>query len=246
MQSMKADGLHLAMWSGPRNISTAMMRAWENRRDTTVWDEPLYAYFLDRTGSDHPGAAEIIAAGEPDWRRVVSLATTPTQTHQPIFFQKHMTHHLLDSMGWEWLDRVTNCFLIRDPREVIASYLKIRNDVTAYDVGIPQQAGIFEYVKQRTGKTPLVMDARDILLDPRAQLQKLCEALEVAFDERMLSWPSGPRKSDGVWAKYWYSSVQTSTGFVAYQSKSHALPEHLEPLAAECSPYYEALHAVRL
>lgn len=157
-----------------------------------------------------------------------------------------MTHHLLESMSWEWLDQVTNCFLIRDPREVIASYLKIRNDVTAYDVGIPQQAAIFEYVQQRTGKTPLVMDARDILLNPRAQLQKLCDALEVSFDERMLAWPSGGRKSDGVWAKYWYSSVQTSTGFVSYQSKSHTLPEHLEPLAAQCSPYYEALHAIRL
>ena len=234
------------MWSGPRNISTAMMRAWENRNDTVVWDEPLYAYFLDRSGSDHPGASEIIAAGEPDWQTVVRRATGTIPGDQPIYFQKHMTHHLLESTSWEWLEQVSNFFLIRDPREVIASYVKVRGEVSAYDVGIPQQAKIFEYVKQRTGKPPPVLDARDVLLDPRTQLEKLCEALHVPFSEHMLAWPSGPRESDGVWAKYWYGSVQTSTGFVPYKPKSHTLPAHLESLARQCSAYYEVLHGFRL
>lgn len=243
---MNSDGLRVAMWSGPRNISTAMMRAWENREDTVVWDEPLYAYFLDRTGLDHPGADEIIAAGISTWRSVVGQATGPIPKGRLIYFQKHMTHHLLEGESWEWLDQLSNCFLIRDPREVIASYVKVRGQVSAYDVGIPQQARIFEYVKQRTGQTPPVLDARDVLLDPRTQLGKLCEALHVPFSENMLSWPAGPRNSDGIWAKYWYGSVQTSTGFVAYEPKHPTLPGHLQALAKECVDYYERLRDCRL
>ena len=238
--------VRLAMWSGPRNISTAMMRAWENRDDTAVWDEPLYAYFLNESGSDHPDAKQVIEAGEPDWRKVVAKATGPAPGGKTIYFQKHMTHHLLEQMDWSWLARVTNCFLIRDPREVIASYVKTRPNPTVADVGIPQQATIFDYATKLSDQTPLVLDAKDVLCHPRRMLTVLCERLDVEFSDNMLSWPAGSRASDGVWAKHWYTTVQRSTGFVAYQSKAHCLPAELQALAEECAPYYARLHEQRL
>ena len=244
---MTEDGaLRLAVWSGPRNISTAIMRAWENRADTVVWDEPLYAYFLNRSGSDHPHSAKVIEAGEPDWRGVVARATGPVPGAMPIYFQKHMTHHLLDEMDWCWLGALTNCFLIRDPREVIASYSKTRPNPTIADVGIPQQAKIFDYVTQLTGRTPLVLDAKDVLTNPRGMLSALCDALEVPFSEAMLCWPAGGRPSDGVWASHWYETVRQSTGFVPYRSKAHLLPAALNGLAQACEPYYERLQVHRL
>ena len=238
--------VRIAMWSGPRNISTAMMRAWENRGDTAVWDEPLYAYYLARTGVEHPGAEEVIAAGETDWRAVVAALTGPVPGGRAIFFQKHMTHHLLDEVERDWLGEVRNCFLIRDPREVIASYARVRGEVTVEDVGIPQQAAIFDAVCRLTGTTPPVLEAADVLRDPRGVLAALCVAVGVPFTERMLSWPPGRRDSDGVWAPWWYAQVEASTGFAPYAPKAHHLPEHLAPLAARCMSDYERLAAHRL
>lgn len=238
--------MYIAMWSGPRNISTALMRAWENRNDTAVWDEPFYAYYLKATGIDHPGADEVIANGEPDWRQVVDKVTGPIPDGRAIFYQKHMTHHLLPEIDRGWLARVTNCFLIRDPCEVIASYAKVRTNLTVADVGIPQQAEIFEWVRSRTERTPLVLDARDVLLDPRRMMIGLCSALDVPFTERMLAWTPGPRESDGVWGKHWYASVWASTGFAPYEPKVHPLPKHLEALAEACAPSYRTLYECRL
>jgi Sulfotransferase domain len=223
-----------------------MMRAWENRGDTAVWDEPLYAFYLHRTGLDHPGAEEVIAAGDTDWRDVVAAIVGPVPGDKPIYFQKHMTHHLLDEVDRDWLARLQNCFLIRNPREVIASYARTRPAVTVSDVGIPQQAEIFAHARRTAGAPPLVLDSRDVLEDPRAMLTALCEALDVPFSERMLSWPAGPRSSDGVWARYWYDAVQASSGFAAYVPKAHALPRALEPLAEECAPHYRDLYEQRL
>ena len=202
-----SGAIRIAMWSGPRNISTAMMRAWGNRGDTAVWDEPLYAFYLHRTGIDHPGAGEVIAAGDTDWRRVVAVVTGPVPDGKPIYFQKHMTHHMLDEVDRGWLAHMRNCFLIRDPREVIASYARTRPEVTLNDVGVLQQAEIFAHARRSTGAAPLVLDSRDVLEAPRAMLTALCAALDVSFSERMLSWPAGPRGSDGVWARYWYDAV---------------------------------------
>ncbi len=238
--------LRIAMWSGPRNISTAMMRAWENRGDTAVWDEPFYAYYLKATGLDHPGASEVITSGEPDWRKALAATIGEVPDGKAIFYQKHMTHHLLPEMDRSWLDQVTNCFLIRDPREVIASYAKVRTDVTIEDVGVPQQAEIFNYVRRRTGQMPPVIDARDVLENPRLILTRLCDVLEVPFTERMLSWPSGPRASDGVWGKYWYASVWRSTGFAPYQTPRTVLSPALEALAEECTPHFRCLYQNRL
>lgn len=234
------------MWSGPRNISTAMMRAWENREDTQVWDEPLYAYYLQRTGLDHPGAAQVIAAGLTDWRDVATRCVGPTPEGQLVFFQKHMTHHMLDEVERDWMAHLTNCFLIRDPREVIASYARVRANVTREDIGVMQQAELFDHVTRDTGQPPVVVDSADILKQPETMMPALCEALGVTFSQQMMRWPPGSRSSDGVWAPHWYKSVERSSGFEPYVAKSHRLPAELAPLAHECMAAYERLHGLRL
>lgn len=242
------EPLRIAMWSGPRNISTAMLRAWENRPDTAVCDEPLYACFLKQTGRAHPGAAEIIARCQTDWRKVVAFLTGPVPGGKAIFYQKHMTHHLLPDIDRSWLDRLTHCFLIRDPRDVLTSYLNIHDlpEPRLEDLGFPQQLEIFERVCERTGSVPPVLDARDVLENPRGMLSALCERLGIEFSERMLHWPPGPRETDGIWARYWYHAVEASTGFQPYRPKSDAVPAHLRGVYAECLPYYEKLARHRL
>ena len=209
--------IRIAMWSGPRNISTAMMRAWGNRPDTFVIDEPFYAFYLEATGKKHPGADEVIATGETDWRKVVTQLTSPLPTGKRIFFQKQMTHHLLPEVDREWLAGVTNCFLIRDPREVIASYVKKRKDPALEDLGFVQQAEIFDFVREHTNAIPPIVDARDVLENPERTLRLLCDAVGVEFSDSMLSWPPGLRDTDGIWAKYWYGEVARSTSFEPYR-----------------------------
>ena len=244
--SNRSSPVRIAMWSGPRNLSTALMRAWENRGDTAVWDEPFYACYLAATGAGHPGAAEVMAAGETEWRRVVKRLTGEIPGRRAVFFQKHMTHHLLPSIDRAWMDRVENCFLIRNPREVIASYARVRGEVTAEDVGIAQQAEIYDYVASRRERPPPVLDARDLLDNPRGLLRRLCERLEIEFSERMLSWPPGPRPDDGVWGRHWYGSVYRSTGFERRASDARPIPAHLESLAEDCEPHYRRLWKSRL
>ncbi|MFN0050947.1 MAG: HAD family hydrolase, partial [Planctomycetales bacterium] len=188
-----APPLRLAMWSGPRNISTAMMRAWGNREDTFVCDEPLYACYLKTTGKPHPVADEVIAHQESDWRRVVDWLTGEIPEGKRIFYQKQMTHHLLPEIDRGWLTGVTNCFLIRDPREVITSYIAKNDDPALEDLGFVQQGEIFDVVRRQTGQAPLVLDARDIQEDPRRMLGLLCDALKIDFTPNMLSWPPGLR-----------------------------------------------------
>lgn len=241
-----APAVRVAMWSGPRNISTAMMRAWGNRPDTFVCDEPLYAHYLHVTGKHHPGAGEVIAAGETDVKKVVSWLTGPVPGGKRVFYQKHMAHHLIDHVPREWLRGVTNCFLIREPREVITSLVKHVPDATLADTGFPQQAEIFERVRQWTGKTPPVVDAKDVLNDPRGVLAKLCAALGLEFTEAMLSWPPGLRETDGVWAKYWYKEVETTTSFRPYQAKGEDVPQHLRGVLKECEGHYHRLFEHRL
>ena len=244
--SAGASPVRVAMWSGPRNISTAMMRSWENRGDTAVWDEPFYAWYLDSTGIEHPVGSEVIAAGETDWRRVVKRLLGEAPGGRPVFFQKHMTHHLLPEIDRGWMDEVVNCFLIRDPREVLASYARMRSTVTVEDVGVPQQAEIFDYLQARSTDTPVVLDARDVLENPRGVLSALCGRIGIEFTDRMLAWPPGPRESDGVWAKHWYHSVHRSSGFQPYVARTDPLPGRLEPLARECEPHYRRLWEQRL
>ena len=243
----KDEPVRIAMWSGPRNISTAMMRSWGSRPDTFVCDEPFYAYYLKVTGSDHPDCDEVITQGETDWRKVVAQLTGAVPNGKPIYYQKQMTHHLLPEIDRSWLARVTNCFLIRDPAEVIISYIKKNNDPTLEDIGFVQQAEIFDWVCARTGVVPPVVDARDVLENPERILRLLCEAAGVEFTDAMLSWPSGLRESDGIWAKHWYGEVATSTTFRGPPAREpEPVPERLREVHEKSREAYERLYQHRL
>jgi hypothetical protein len=237
--------IRIAMWSGPRNISTAMMRSWGNRADTAVIDEPFYAYYLKATGKKHPGADEVIAAGETDWRKIVTQLTGSFPEGKRIFYQKQMTHHLLPEMDREWLVGMTNCFLIRDPREVIVSYIKKQEDPTLEDLGFVQQEEIFDWVRARTGAAPPVVDARDMLENPRRTLGLLCDAVGVEFSDPMLSWSPGLRATDGIWAKYWYGEVARSTAFQPYCPRHANVPVHLQEIHDRCRESYQRLYECR-
>lgn len=234
--------VRIAMWSGPRTLSTATMRAWGNRADTVVVDEPLYAYYLAVTGVDHPGRDEILASQPTDWRAVVrSLLEVDLPDGATISYQKHMTHHVLPDVDLGALEGLTHAHLIRDPRRVLASYARVREQPTVGDLGVRQQVALH----QRFGGP--VVDSDDLLRDPEGVLRRLCAALGVPFDTAMLSWPAGPRPTDGVWARHWYASVEASTCFGPWRGDAVPdLPDHLAALADECRPYYAELAAQAL
>jgi hypothetical protein len=237
------DGLRIAMWSGPRNISTAMMRAWENREDTAVVDEPFYAHYLVETGVNHPGRDEVIAAQENDAAKVAATLTGPIPDGKAVWYQKHMTQHMLPGMPLDWLDQVTNCFLIREPEAVVASFTIQRPDAAAWELGFEQQARLFDHVCHRLGHAPPVIHSNDVLKDPHATLGSLCARLGISFSERMLHWPPGPRPSDGVWAPHWYAAVERSTGFAPYRPRDAGLTDFQQQLADQCRPHYMKLAA---
>lgn len=238
--------IRIAMWSGPRNISTAMMRAWENRTDTLVWDEPLYAHYLASTGLEHPGRDAVIAAGNANWRAVADDCVGRDLGDHTIFYQKHMTHHITAEIELDWLEDLQHCFLIRDPRAVVLSYSKTRDKVSLEDIGIEQQLRLFESVSTKNKTPPLIIDSADFLANPRGHLEIICSELNVEFSEQMLSWPAGKRPSDGIWGDFWYSSVWKSTEFEAPRPKLSKIPEALEPIAEQAQPYYDQLFAQRV
>jgi len=235
------EQVRIAMWSGPRTLSTAMMRAWENRPDTVVVDEPLYACYLAATGLDHPGRDDVLASQPTDWRTVVhELTQGPLPAATTIGYQKHMTHHVLPEVDRDAFAGLRHAFLLRDPRRLLASYARVRSAPTLADLGLTQQLELF----RRFGGP--VVDSGDLLRDPEGTLRALCAALDVPFDPAMLSWPAGRRSSDGVWAPHWYASVETSTGFGPYREQAVQLPEHLAELADRCRPAYDELAGSRL
>ena len=237
----------IAVWSGPRNISTALMRSWENRPDTAVVDEPLYAHYLKRTGMPHPGADEVIRSQVTDWQKVVDgLAIDDIPGGKTIYYQKQMTHHMLPDMDREWLDRLDNVFLLRDPREVVPSFIEKAGEPRLEDIGLPQQLELFEWVRRRTGRIPPVIDAGDFLRNPEDMLRQLCDRLGVPFLSAMLSWSAGPRDTDGVWAKHWYDAVWRSTGFQPYRSKKVEVPAHLTAVVKRAEEIYRTLYAHRM
>jgi hypothetical protein len=238
--------MRIAVWSGPRNISTALMRSWGSRADTTVVDEPFYAFYLQKTGKKHPSAEEVVAGGETDWRKIIEQLTGPIPNGRKIFFQKQMTHHLLPEVGRQWLGSVTNCFLIRDPAEVITSYIKKNPDPALEDLGFVQQTEIFDWVRGKTGSVPPIIDAKDVLQNPGRMLRLLCDAVGVEFDDAMLSWPPGLRETDGIWAKYWYPEVARSTSFQPYRPKNEAVPDRLGEIYEQCRECYGRLYEHRL
>jgi sulfotransferase family protein len=223
-----------------------MMRAWGNRRDTFVVDEPFYACYLNVTGKRHPGADEVIATGETDWRKVVAQLSGPIPKGKQIFFQKHMTHHLLPEVDREWLSAMSNCFLIRDPREVIASYIKKREDPALEDLGFTQQAEIFDFVRNRAKSVPPVVDAKDVLENPERILRLLCNAVGVEFSKSMLSWPPGLRETDGLWARHWYTEVAKTTSFQPYRPTHDEVPERFRETYEHSRDCYERLYQYRL
>lgn len=236
------DTIRIAMWSGPRNISTAMMRSFATRRDTHVVDEPFYAAYLASTGIDHPMRAAVLQSQPNDWRDVVAALLGPVSDGKPIFYQKHMTHHMLADFGRGWMARMRNAFLIRDPEAVLASYVQKRSDVALADIGIVQQRELFDAEAERLGVAPPVVEGHDVLIDPAATLRKLCKALGISYSACMLEWSAGRRDTDGVWAPAWYNTVEQSTGFEAPQPRAAVeLPAELLRIADEARPHYEAL-----
>ena len=236
----------IAMWSGPRNISTALMRAFSSRSDSLVVDEPLYAFYLRETGIDHPGRDQILASQANDWRRVARELTDPIDGGETVFYQKHMSHHLLPQVERAWMRSLTHAFLIREPRAMLASYSKKRESATLEDLGLPQQVALYKWLEEQGELAPPVIDSRQVLEHPSSALEALCAALRIEFQESMLTWEPGIHASDGVWASHWYDAVVRSTGFHPYQSKPVELPPELEAVAVRAAPYYEFLHQRRL
>jgi hypothetical protein len=234
------EPVRIAMWSGPRNLSTALLRSFGARPDTVVVDEPLYAHYLAVTGLDHPGREEVLASQPTRWEEAAAALTGPLPAGVGVHYQKHMAHHLLPDIGRTWLGGLSNAFLIRDPAYVVGSYARVRGAPTLADLGYAQQVEIF----QSHGGP--VVDAADLLRDPPGVLRRLCEALGIVFDPAMLSWPPGRRPTDGVWAEHWYAAVEASTGFGPYDPRAVPVPARLQGLVDQARPYYEALAAHRL
>lgn len=230
----------IAMWSGPRNLSTALMYSFAARGDCAVRDEPFYAAYLQATGLPHPMAAEVIAAGEPDPARVAALCTQDPPS-QSLYYQKHMTLHMIPEFDRGFLKHLTNAFLIRHPARVIASYAVKREAPTLADIGFTQQTDLFNQVADMTGAAPPVVDSADIRATPRETLSRLCTRLNIPFTERMLHWPKGPKPFDGAWAPHWYNAVHASTGFGDPEGPLPDLPPHLARLCDQALPHYEAL-----
>jgi hypothetical protein len=241
-----SEPVRLAVWSGPRNVSTALMRSWENRGDCVVVDEPLYAHYLDVTGIDHPGRDLVVGAGDTDWRSVVASLTAPLPDGVRVHYQKHMTHHLVDEIDDRtWLLALVNVLLLREPEPVVASYTRSREQVEPADIGLLQQVSLLDELAALGAPAPLVIDSADLLDDPPIYLRAMCDHAGVPFTDRMLSWRPGPRDSDGVWAPFWYAAVERSTGFERRSRDAVHLDGAAAAVARACRPAYERLHALR-
>lgn len=236
--------LKLAMWSGPRNISTAMMRAWENRADTKVVDEPFYGYYLHASKAQHPMADVVLKSQATNWQQV-SADMLVDDSHD-IFYQKHMTHHMLNEIDLDWTKHLSHCFLIRDPLLVINSYLKKMPSVNNDDIGIERQFHLYQQISNITGQNIPIIDSEDVLQNPAAVLLALCQHLNIEFDRNMLRWPPGKRDSDGVWAKHWYQNVESSTGFAPYKEPKLHLTAAQKRLAKDNDVFYQQLYKKRI
>ena len=236
----------IAMWSGPRNLSTAMMYSFAARGDCTVWDEPFYAAYLEATGISHPMRDQIIAAHETDPDVVAATCKGPVPQGNAIFYQKQMTLHMIPEFDRRWMRSCSNVFLIRHPARVVASYAKKREGATLADIGFVQQADLFDEVAAWSGAVPVVIDCDDIRADPESMLRKLCEAIDVPFTRKMLRWPAGGNAADGVWAPHWYAAVHRSTGFDGAEGPLPNLGGTYADLAAQALPYYAKLAAHKI
>ena len=235
----------IAMWSGPRNISTAMMRSWENRADCSVIDEPFYAYYLEQTQSPHPLFSEIIESQPTDYA-TVAKNMSEGQCNSALQYQKHMTHHMLPGCDISWTATLQHCFLIRDPAYVVHSYTNSRGACTAEDIGIKRQYELLTQISDLTGQQMPVIDSPTVLTNPERVMRALCEALSISFDPNMLAWPTGRRSSDGIWASHWYHSVEASTGFASPRQATFALSKSQLEVVEEVMPYYAKMKSLAI
>lgn len=233
----------ICLWSSPRNISTAMMYSFAGRPDTIVFDEPLYAHYLKQTGLNHPGREEILKAQEDDGNKVINQLIL-RDYEKPVAFFKQMSHHLY-KLNEGFLLRVSNVIFIREPAQIIASYAEVRPEVSMQDVGIEKQWQLFDHL-QKKNHPPVVLDSNEILKNPEKVLKQLCQVLEIPFYSSMIHWKPGPKKEDGVWAKFWYQNVHQSTGFERQKTSNRVLPKYLEPLYKECKIFYDRLYPFSL
>ena len=238
--------IRIAMWSGPRNLSTAMMRSFGSRADTFVSDEPFYGCFLKDSGADHPMRDQVVAAMDCDWDSVLRTLSGLPPDGSAVWYQKHMWHHMAGPIGYDDFDGFTHAFLIREPERMIASYLRKREAARFEDFGLERQAEFFDREADRLDRAPPVVDANDVLADPEGVLSKLCDALGIPWDPAMLSWAPGRRETDGVWAPHWYRAVEKSTGFGRPDTDEVDLPDDAQRLADRCRPYYNRLAAHRM
>ncbi|UWQ37223.1 HAD family hydrolase [Leisingera aquaemixtae] len=237
--------MRIAMWSGPRNLSTAMMYAFGNRGDCAVVDEPFYAAYLAMTGLDHPMRSEILDSQPQDPEAVAKALLGPVPGAKPYYYQKHMTQHMIPGVPRDWMREAVNVFLIRHPARVIASYAAKRENPTLEDIGFRQQAELFDLVRS-WGQTPVVVDSHDIRENPAAKLEQLCDAIGIPYSPKMLSWPKGGHKDDGVWAEHWYGAVWSSLGFAGAEGPLPDVPDALQPVLQAAKPYYEQMKAVKI
>jgi len=235
--------IRLCVWSGPRNVSTALMYSFAQRSDTRVVDEPLYAHYLATSGVDHPGREEVLAAQENDGERVVRDVVLGS-ADRPILFLKQMAHHLRQ-LDTEFLRETVNVLLVRDPREVLTSLVHQIPEPRLVDTGVDIQVDLLDRLRE-LGQQPIVVDSRELLLNPPAVLEQLCSRVGIAFDPSMLRWEAGARSEDGVWAPHWYENVHKSTGFAPYRPKDVPMPEHVRPVLAEAAPLYDRLFELAL
>jgi hypothetical protein len=238
--------IRIAMWSGPRNLSTAMMRSFGSRADTFVSDEPFYGCFLKASGANHPMCDEVIAAMDCDWDGVMGTLSGPPPIDKPLWYQKHMWHHMTGPVSYEDFDGFTHAFLIREPERMIASYLRKREGAAFEDFGMERQAEFFEREADRLGEAPPVVDANDVLADPERVLSGLCDKLGIPWERAMLAWAPGRRETDGPWAPHWYAAVEASCGFGPPETEPVELPQEARVLAERCRPYYERLAEHRI
>ncbi|MEZ4687268.1 MAG: sulfotransferase family protein [Bacteroidia bacterium] len=232
----------ICLWSGPRNISTALMYSFAQRSDTRVYDEPLYAHYLSRTEAQsyHPGAKEVLASMENDGEKVVEMMLGPHD--RPVAFFKHMTHHLV-ALDWSFMRHTINVLLTRNPVDMLPSYARAVQNPTMQDVGYESHVALKDFLEAQGLRRPFVLDSRQLQNNPSQKLGELCEYAGIPFDENMLHWQAGPRPEDGVWAPYWYANVHASTRFLPYQPKEEPFPERLKPLLEQCLPLYQDLIA---
>jgi hypothetical protein len=238
--------IRIAMWSGPRNISTAMMRSFGSRADCFVSDEPYYGAYLKQTGFPHPMADEVIADMDCNWQSVTAALSGQPADGSTIWYQKHMPSEMVGPVGVGDLKDFCHAFLIRDPARMVASYAKKMEVVSFEDMGLERQLRYFEAEADRLGKAPPVVDSADILADPEAMLQKLCSALDIAWDPAMLRWTPGRKQTDGIWASHWYGRVEESTGFEGNEDSQPVVPEEYQAVYAKCRPLYERMRTFRM